>query len=199
MLVSTTFYCTKVEIEPTNDIQPLDAEELVFENGYEFQRFLEFHDLKNFDNIQYRSEDPSPCSPLPSPIGYPSQQNDDYLHEERFEGMYHIVLFDHIVTRKMINIIIPETENPYVDFCNINLKLKNTSTGQKVTFKNVYNWVDENGNFIFNTNKNVYYLWGFETGTVNFPVLQIHEATGQNLNYGHDTMALKFTGITMYE
>lgn len=170
-----------------------ETSDLNIHNEKEFQTAI-----GNSDFVAKDYDFEVPCAEQKS-TGLPDQNGDDYLHEERFEGMEHIVLFDHIVTRKMINVIIPEAENPAVNLCNINLTLINPETDESVTFYDIYNWVDDEGKPIFNTNKKVYQLWGFSEGKMEMPVDQIHAPTGEHLDHGHTTINVGLQGITKYQ
>ncbi|MBC8047020.1 MAG: hypothetical protein H7Y00_09515 [Fimbriimonadaceae bacterium] len=132
-----------------------------------------------------------PCDKITTRM-YPDQQKDDYLHEERFEGMYHVVLFDHIVTRKMLNVFLKTLDDPNANLCGVQLILTNPNTGQVVVFNDIFNWVNNNGKQIFNVNRELKNLWNFSGGAVAFPVKLIHTPTGRDYTFGHSELRLVF-------
>lgn len=134
------------------------------------------------------------CSNI-TPRTYPEQHPDDYLHEERFEGMDHVVLFDHIATRKILNVLIPTIKNPDANLCGVDLQLTNPETGQVVIFYDIFNWVNKNGKGIFNTNKEVYNIWKFDVPKMNLPVKMTHIPTGSDYAFGHEVIKLKFLDL----
>lgn len=130
-----------------------------------------------------------------SPRGYPKQLPDDYLYEERFDGLKHVVIFDHIVTRKMLNVFIPTLNNPDADLCGVKIIVTNPHTGQVAVFYDVFNWIDRSGKQIFNMNKELHALWGFSGTKEKLPVKLYHVPTGTDYSFNHTEMTLIFKGL----
>jgi hypothetical protein len=135
-----------------------------------------------------------PCDKVKARM-YPAQQNDDYLHEERFDSIYHVVIFDHIATRKMLNVFIPTLNDPQANLCGVNLYLTNPESGQVVVFHDIFNWMNNKQKQIFNTNREIYNLWGFSSGVKELPVKLIHVPTGNDFSFGHTQMKLYFRNL----
>ncbi|MFN0274950.1 MAG: hypothetical protein ACKVPJ_04340 [Chitinophagales bacterium] len=157
--------------------------------------------LEGYDTVFVYSAFPLPEG-IPScedarPRMYPAQQNDDYLHEERFDSVYHVVIFDHIATRKMLNVFIPSLNDPNANLCGVNLNLKNPVTGQVVVFHDVFNWMNNKQKQIFNTNREVHNLWGFSSGVKAFPVKLYHVPTGKDFTFGHSELKIYFRDLKM--
>jgi hypothetical protein len=201
------FSCEKEPTTPIDEpqIQSLDADTLFFKDEKQFHDFLFAHHLA----ADYSIAPPKvihDCSILPDANTYPSQQSNDYLHEDRFTGMPFIVLFDHIATRKHINIFFPAyyDDHPGVphdlNLCGVNEYITNPQTGQVVCFYDSFNWRDENGENIFNTNKKLWLLWGFHTGNVTFGVARIQTSTGIDFTFKdnfpeHKSLTVSFDSI----
>ncbi len=163
-----------------DSIPALNADTIFFRSEKQFAEYLDHYNLQHLNLIQGEAV---PCNEVAPRYTFPDQNPDDYLHEERFEGMNHIVIFDHIVTRKMIMVFIPTTNNPDANLCGVQLIVQNPITGQYVVFKDIFSWIDENGKPIFNLNKKLYYLWGFDSGAVALPIFLTHLPTGLSYNF----------------
>lgn len=133
----------------------------------------------------------SPCGDI-NTLDYPNQLPDDYLHEERFTGLEHVVIFDHIATRKMVNVFLPTLDNPDANLCGVDLWVKNPQTGQTHRYKDIFNWEGNGG--IFNLNEELSALWGFHSsdGVVSFPCHLKHMPTGLSYDFEHEDIAVKF-------
>lgn len=184
-------------------IQPLDADTLSFYNETQFRDFLRYYGLKDYDIISASLT--SDCSTQPSDLStYPAEGSDDYLHEEIFEGKQCVYILDHIITRKLWTILLPTLGDPDADLCSVRIWITNLSTGQVVMFDDVFNWLDENGKNIFNLNKKMYFLYGFNAGQRQFKSSQIQLTTGYDFTFPdlypetHDIIRLRFDGISMY-
>lgn len=147
------------------------------------------------DTIHIWSRQDTPDCEKLTPRGYPKQEPDDYLHEERFDGMQHIVIFDHIVTRKMLNVFLPQLNDPDADLCGVQLILTNPYTQQVVVFYDIFNWINKNGVQIFNANRELADLWGFTGSKETMLVKMVHVPTGTDYGFGHSQIILKFTGL----
>lgn len=155
--------------------------------------------LKQYDTVFIYAAFPvpdsmPPCGSINKSI-YPSQNHDDYLHEERFSSLYHVVIFDHIVTRKMLNIFLPTLNDSSANLCGVRLFLENPDTHQVVVFSDIFNWMDDHGHQIFNTNRELSNLWGYSGSTVVFPVKMIHVPTGTDYTFGHQGLSLHFENM----
>lgn len=165
----------------TDVIQPVDADTLHFTDEYQFRDFLVYHDLKHYSiKPQVDFYD---CTVNPGTTIYTDQHDDDFLHEERFIGKPLIFIVDHNGTRKIYHILIPSTGDTTLTTCDVQLTLTNPVTGQVVVFDDVYNWIDENGRNIFNMNKKMYFLWGFDSGNVDFPAEMLQLTTGVDFTF----------------
>lgn len=188
-----------------SNVQALDADTLFFNNETEFRDFLFANSLAKKYNItspKYSFD----CAILPSSSLYPEQHSDDYLHEENFIGKPYVILFDHIITRKHLNIFFPTyySENPQaphnLNFCNVNDYVTNRSTGQVACFTNSFNWFDERGENMLNFNKKLWLLWGFNNGNITLGITRIHIPTGMDFTFkeyfpAHRELTLSFAGI----
>lgn len=198
LFISMYFLCIYFTV---NAIQPLDADTLHFHNELEFHDFLEFHGLKYYD-IQPQT-DFFDCTTSSTAALYTGAKNAyDYLHEELFDGYPFTILVDHYGTRKIINTLMPYLEDPDANVCSVNLSITNPSTGQVVIFYDEYNWIDENGRNIFNANKKIYFLWGYDSGTYVFPTDAVQDGTGYDFTFPEhipgETMTLNFDTISIY-
>lgn len=135
-----------------------------------------------------------PCNALQADW-YPSQHEDDYLHEGRFRGLYHVAIFDHIITRKMLNIFLPELNNPDADLCGVRLTLVNPSTGQVAVFYDIFNWVNDDTMQIFNLNQELHNIWGYDSGVILFPVHLIHLPDMVDYTFDHQYASIHFDGL----
>ncbi|MBC8172827.1 MAG: hypothetical protein H7X71_02880, partial [Chitinophagales bacterium] len=175
---TTITICVDVDTIPeTGGIQPLDADTLWF-TDITFPEFLVYHGLhKPFDPI---TKEKSDCIPDDYHL-YPDQQGDQYLHEELFRGLNNVVLFSHITTRKMILTF------KVKDFCDIRLIITNPVTGQVAVFDDIYRWREADQD-MYNLNKNLCWLWGFDGPiTIDFPLKQIRSTTGEDLSMDHQS------------
>jgi hypothetical protein len=162
-------------------IQPVDADTLHFYDEYQFRDFLVYHNLKQYSiKPQVDFYD---CSVNPGTTIYTDQHEDDFLHEERFIGKPLVFIVDHNGTRKIYHILIPSTGDTTITTCDVQLTLTNPVTGQVVVFDDIYNWIDENGRNIFNMNKKMYFLWGFDSGNVDFPAEMLQLPTGIDFTF----------------
>lgn len=195
-----------VQQAPANQaIQKKDADTLFFKNETEFRDFLHYHGMaKKYEIVppKYTNN----CAVIPAASIYPSQQQDDYLNEDRFIGMPFISLFDHITTRKHIVVFFPTyySANPSapqnLNFCGVNEYVTNPQTGQVVCFINTFNWFDERGENLFNMNKKLWLLWGFNNATVTLGITKVHTPTGTDYTFktylpAHNDLTLTFAGI----
>ncbi|MBC8172517.1 MAG: T9SS type A sorting domain-containing protein [Chitinophagales bacterium] len=185
------------------DPQPLDADTLIFANETEFRDFLRYYELKDYDLLEPLPV--SDCSVLPDYHIYPGQVYNDYLHEERFAGLPFVYIFDHIGTKKLLNVELPLLEDPNVNLCSVNIAVTHPSSGQVALFGDVFNWIDENGANIFNLNKKMYFLWGFDDGEQTFVISILQDSTDYDFTF-YDffpergtSRELKFDGISMYQ
>jgi hypothetical protein len=187
-------------------IQSLTADSLFFHNEAQLHDFLVAHHLAKDYQITLPKMY-SDCTQLPDDAIYPGMESDDYLHEERFTGKPFIVLYNHIITRKHLVNFFPTyyKNNPgaphNLDFCGVNDYITNPKTGQVACFIDSFNWMDENGENIFNTNKKLWLLWGFNDTTVIFPTTRIHTPTGLDYSFdayfpGHDDLMVSFDSIS---
>lgn len=135
-----------------------------------------------------------PCNAVTKQM-YPAEQRDDYLHEERFDSLYHVVIFDHIVTRKFLNILLPGLQNSKAELCNVTLTLQHPATKQVVVFYDIFNWMNNEGEQIFNTNREVHNLWGISGAVVVFPVKLYHSPSGSDYTFGHTELKLRMNGF----
>ena len=192
--------------DPASQVQPLNADTLFFSNETGFRDFLFHYGLSKKYTIappKYSNN----CSVIPTPSIYPSQLQDDYLNESRFTSKPFICLYDHIITRKHIVVFFPTyyTANPgapqNLNFCDVNEYIHHPQTGQVVCFKNTFNWFDENGENIFNLNKKLWLLWGYNNTNVTFPnATRIHIPTGVDYTFkayfpAHSDISLTFNAI----
>jgi hypothetical protein len=131
----------------------------------------------------------------------------DYLHEEWFP-CDSTVIWDHYITKKYVTIIIPfvnslliaEGDTALVNLHNIDIHIYNPYNGDSVTFKNIFNYIDDYGVYypIFNLNRRVANKWGYHSGVKTFHVALIHRATGvdiANMFDGHTDITMNFTGL----
>ncbi|MFN0274613.1 MAG: MopE-related protein [Chitinophagales bacterium] len=183
-------------------IQPIDADTLLFNDEYEFRDFLKYHNLKNYTiKPQVDFYD---CNVNPGTQIYTGQHDDDFLHEERFIGKPLVFIVDHNGTRKIYNILIPSLGDTTITTCDVDLLTMNPATGQVAWFKDIYNWIDENGRNIFSLNKKIYFLWGYSSENHDFPTDMIQTTTGIDFTFPdyfpEDSAAISliFTDITMY-
>lgn len=108
LIVGFLFFnaCNKEDINTNTGSwsgQALNADTLYFDNETQFRDFLFHYGLSRKYEIippKYHFS----CTVVPLPNNYPEQMRDDYLNEDRFVGKPFINLFDHIATRKYINI-----------------------------------------------------------------------------------------------
>ena len=151
---------------------------------------------------------------VPLPSTFPSPQNDDYLHEERFDGVDGVVIGDHLWSRKMANTFISDINDSLiaiygddaelVDWCNIHLILVDFETNERHKWLDIFHYVDADGNQLMNINREVHDLWGYSGGTRTFGIKLIHEATGIDIAFatghfnpetGKSELVLKFGGL----
>lgn len=191
------------ELDDRAAIPAIDSDTLVFTSEKQFRKFLVYHDLAYYTvAVPVVNEN---CNLLPSPSLYPAQLPDDYLHEDRFTGLPFISIFDHIITRKNLNIFFPTYYDHYgytdtLTFCDVRDCITHPITGQVVCFENTFNWKDENGQNIFNINKKLWLLWGFNFGVVSFDISRIHLPTGIDYTFvdffpAHTEVKLNFNGM----
>ncbi len=143
-----------------------------------------------------------PCDSADS-RGYPEQEFDDYLNEWKFADTYHNVIFDHIVTRKMLNIFIPEINDSLravgitdtLTLCYVNIEIQHPVTGQVAVFHDIYNWVNDDLKPIFNLNMELHKLWGYKDAIIAFPINSTHMPTGRNMDFEHEYVTLNFNGL----
>lgn len=187
--------------KPVIDIQPLDADTLFFYNEIEFHDFLEYYGLKYYTVLPPVAEfDCTESGTVPLYDG--PKYAYDYLHEDIFFDFPFTILVDHYGTRKIVETLMPSLGDPDANLCNVNLYVTNPETGQVAVFYDEYNWIDENGRNIFNANKKMYWLWGFDAGTITFPIEAIQEGTDYDFTFPDiipsPTMKLNFDTITIY-
>ena len=181
-------------------IQSITDDTLYFHDEQEFHDFLEFNELKFYDiaepAVSFNCEEGSTV-PL-----YTFQDASDYLHEELFVGMNFSVTIDHLITTKVFNVLMPTFGDPEATICSVNLTIHHPVSGQVAIFYDIYNWIDENGQNIFNFNKKMYFLWGYSAGKVSFDRELIQEETGYDFTFPSDMTShpikLNFDGIEMY-
>jgi hypothetical protein len=183
-------------------MQALNADSLFFNDEYEFRDFCRYHGLKDYDiKPQVDFYD---CTINPGTQIYTDQHDDDFLHEERFEGKPLVFIVDHNGTRKIYNILIPSLGDTTITTCDVDLYTTNPVTGQVAGFKDIYNWIDENGKNIFNMNKKIYFLWGFTDDNRDFPTDMIQTTTGIDFTFPNyfpedaEAITLIFKDIEMY-
>lgn len=182
--------------------QPVDAEHLHFHNEKEFARFLRKNRKARYfvSPAKFRrGENVLDVLPLkrmsnsydgvirmvPDPnyynVGVPD--NVHYLHEDLFLGKRYVSLKDHShvgkFVREMILPIAPDT----IDLLDVDETLTHPKTGQKVTFYDVYQWANRDGEHIHNLNLKLWLLWGFE-GVVTMPIASVHRRTGVDMTFG---------------
>ncbi|MBK7740090.1 MAG: hypothetical protein IPI42_05885 [Saprospiraceae bacterium] len=212
LIVGFLFFnaCNKEDINTNTGSwsgQALNADTLYFDNETQFRDFLFHYGLSRKYEIippKYHFS----CTVVPLPNNYPEQMRDDYLNEDRFVGKPFINLFDHIATRKYINIFFPTyyENNPgttkVLNFCDVNEYITNLATGQVVCFKDVFNWYDENGENIFNANKKVWLLWSYNDAVVKFGIEIVHVPTGVDYTFkeyypAHNELDLTLSDIAI--
>ncbi len=197
-MLGLTNGCAQAVLDPDPpEVQALTADTLRFASEAQFEAFLRTHGKRSYP---VQSGTGRPCNALPDVSLDPAQTNQDYLDEPRFNGLPHVVLFDHIVTRKMLNVFLPSLNDARADFCAVQLGMTHPVTGQVVIFEDIFNWIDERGAGMFNLNKKLHFLWGFETGTATFEITHVHRPTGYDYTFvndfpGHATMTLRFGGV----
>ncbi|HOZ85504.1 MAG TPA: hypothetical protein PK191_08435 [Niabella sp.] len=196
---------TNAEENEIAEVQSQDADTLYFTNETQFRDFLVTHNLAE----NYAITPPKysfDCTNLPASTSYPDMHSDDYLNEEDFIGKPFVILFDHIITRKHLNIFFPTyyEENPQaphnLNFCNVYDYVTNRATGQVACFINSFNWFDERGENMLNFNKKLWLLWGYSNGNITFGITRIHKPTGVDLTFkeyfpDHSELTLSFSGI----
>ena len=181
-------------------IQSITDDTLYFHDEQEFHDFLEFNGLKFYDIVEpavsFNCEEGSTV-PL-----YTFQDPSDYLHEELFVGMNFSVIIDHLITTKVFNVLMPTIGDPDATVCSVNLTIHHPDSDQVAIFYDIYNWIDENGQNIFNFNKKMYFLWGFNSGKIDFDRELIQEVTGYDFTFPTDMTShpinLNFDSIEIY-
>lgn len=175
---------TQVKSLPVEEmpVQPLDADTLIFEDEIQFEKFLDYHGLADYEILPSKFDATIPFddnsgvpfsyvdwtyndikytnlyAPTASYYSTEVQPNEAYLYENLFWGKRFCMFFDHSATHKNYKMFLIMGEcgdHRYAD-----MVMTYFATGQVAVFKNCWTWSDRNGENIFNINLKTWLLWG---------------------------------------
>ncbi len=149
------------------------------------------------------SQVPFPILPYSSCHGG-NVSNDDYLHEERFVSCDSTVIFDHEITPKFEAFTLPVYndsiyllgERDYLTTDQMNITITDPATNNSATFNNIFGWsYDHPEEHVFNLNKKLHELWGYNQGSHSFTITFTHTPTARVTDFNHDEIILYFDGF----